>query len=320
MSRLVAFLGPSLPSAEARRVAGPVTLLPPAARGDVWRALASRPAAIALVDGVFEARPAVWHRELLEALEAGVAVFGAASMGALRACELAPFGMVGVGQVFRWFRDGQLVDDGEVALLHGDVGEAYLPLTVPLVNVRWIAKVARAQGILKAAEATALIGAAAGLFYQDRRWPKVLERVGWSTNTRRRFDRYAAAGLPNLKADDARTCLTAASTFVRDAPVGAVRQSARTAPVRVRLGVATPALATVGTDAVVLAAMARELGLEVSPSAIARARTALARMRGWRPARLDAELVRAGLNAAEAARLFEDLALAELVRRQAPLL
>ena len=80
-----------------------------------------RPAtrAIALVDGVFESVPSVWHHELLDALDAGVAVFGGASMGALRAAELAPHGMVGVGGVLGWYRDGLVRGDDEVALLHG---------------------------------------------------------------------------------------------------------------------------------------------------------------------------------------------------------
>ena len=61
---------------------------------------AHRPRAIGLIDGVFLDVPAVWHRELLWALSEGVHVFGAASMGALRAAELAPFGMRGVGTIF----------------------------------------------------------------------------------------------------------------------------------------------------------------------------------------------------------------------------
>ena len=104
---LVAFLGPSLPADEARRIAPGAALLPPAGQGDVWPALERRPRAIALVDGVFEGRPSVWHHELLDALDAGVAVFGGASMGALRAAELAGHGMVGVGEIHRAYATGE---------------------------------------------------------------------------------------------------------------------------------------------------------------------------------------------------------------------
>ncbi|MFP2913411.1 TfuA-like protein, partial [Pyxidicoccus sp. 3LFB2] len=154
---LVVFLGPSLPEEDARRLA-PCTVLPPARQGDVWRALNLRPRAIALVDGVFEAQPSVWHHELLAALEAGVAVFGGASMGALRAAELASHGMVGVGRIFGWYRDGEVVDDAEVALLHADAEHGWRPLTVPLVNVRHVAERARAARVLTRSAATALVG------------------------------------------------------------------------------------------------------------------------------------------------------------------
>ena len=45
------------------------------------RSAASR--RIAIIDGYFERMAAVWHKEILVALERGIAVWGAASMGAL---------------------------------------------------------------------------------------------------------------------------------------------------------------------------------------------------------------------------------------------
>src|SRR6185436_15392645 len=77
------FLGPSLPIADAVRVLDAV-YLPPVAVGDVYRLVReARPRRIAIIDGYFERMAAVWHKEILFALERGVAVYGAASMGAL---------------------------------------------------------------------------------------------------------------------------------------------------------------------------------------------------------------------------------------------
>src|SRR5437870_2197748 len=128
------------PRSRAVAAARGFTGLPPAQQGDVWHALRLRPRAIALIDGVFESRPSVWHHEILDALDSGVQVFGGASMGALRAAELHSFGMVGVGRIFRWYRDEVIIDDSEVALLHAGAEHAWRPLTVPLVNVRWAAQ------------------------------------------------------------------------------------------------------------------------------------------------------------------------------------
>ena len=139
----VVFLGPSLPLDEARTCLR-ATYLPPAARGDVYRAVRDRaPRILVLIDGHVRERPAVWHRELLWALAQGVHVIGAASMGALRAAELGAFGMRGTGRIFAAYRDGRYApyadafeDDAEVAVVHGPSELGSRPLTVALVDVR----------------------------------------------------------------------------------------------------------------------------------------------------------------------------------------
>jgi hypothetical protein len=133
-------------------------------------------------------------------------------MGALRAAELRPFGMRGAGTIARWYREG-LLDDAEVALLHAGPEHGWRPFTVPLVNVRHAAAVAARRGLLSAREARALVAAAAGVFYQDRTWAAVLTALGrrWSAATRARWQAFAARGLPDLKAEDARATIRMAA-------------------------------------------------------------------------------------------------------------
>jgi len=223
---LLVFLGPSLPAAAARALA-PCTVLPPARQGDVWRALSRRrrPRAIGLVDGLFEQVPSVWHRELLDALDQGVAVFGGASMGAIRAAELGPFGMVGVGTIAAWYRDG-LDDDAAVALLHAGPEQGFRPFTVPLVNAWHATDRARAAGVVTNRERDALRAAAQALGYPDRTWPEILRRAGRSFGpaAQRRWAAFAARGLPDLKAQDARATVRAAARFLW------LRSGARSAP------------------------------------------------------------------------------------------
>src|SRR5262249_44516336 len=114
---LVVFTGPTLSAAEASAELEAL-YLPPVAQGDVYRAALQGPRAIGIIDGTFERDPAVWHKEILWAMERGIRVFGSASMGALRAAELASFGMEGVGAIFAAYRDGVLEDDDEVAVAH----------------------------------------------------------------------------------------------------------------------------------------------------------------------------------------------------------
>jgi hypothetical protein len=90
---------------------------------------------IGLVDGHYEQVASVWHKEILYALSMGVHVFGAASMGALRAAECEAYGMVPVGEIAGRYCRGELYDDDAVALLNGPAELAYAPLTEPLVEV-----------------------------------------------------------------------------------------------------------------------------------------------------------------------------------------
>jgi len=321
---IVAFLGPSLPASEARGV----TVLPPARQGDVWRALRRRPTAIALIDGVFESQPSVWHHEILDALDAGVLVFGGASMGALRAAELHTRGMIGVGRIFRWYRDAEVIDDSEVALLHGDAEHGFLPLTVPLVNVRWAAQEAVRARVLRARDARALVERSAGIFYQERTWPAVLSAL--PAVAREKWKQWK---VPDLKADDARVVLREAKASdqprrtrrtLRDPFLGvASRQPAPSSFVRRKrafdglpgsVGEAlwrrsdAKALADAGLRRALLAGWARELGLRPSPQEV------LAAEKEWRRALRTRDLCAAtGLDAAEVLRFCEELALERLV-------
>jgi hypothetical protein len=171
---IVVFLGPSLPLDEARRCLD-ATYLPPCAMGDLYAALqAHKPRAVGIIDGLFECTPAVWHKEILYALSQGAAVFGGASMGALRATELAEFGMQGVGRIYEDFHAGKLEDDDEVAVSHLDASGGYRSLSEPMVNLRYGLELARAQGILGAQAEQRLIAAMKGLYYPERSWQALL--------------------------------------------------------------------------------------------------------------------------------------------------
>src|SRR6185369_3188776 len=100
---IAVFLGPSLPVAEAAGILPAATFLAPARMGSVYRAVHDGARTVGIVDGFYERVPAVWHKEILWALAEGVRVYGAASMGALRAAELDTYGMIGVGEIYRQY-------------------------------------------------------------------------------------------------------------------------------------------------------------------------------------------------------------------------
>jgi hypothetical protein len=79
--KILIFLGPTMPLVEARQLCDAI-YLPPAGQADLLSAVTlHRPDVIALIDGVFGQSLSLWHKEILYALEQGVAVYGASSHG-----------------------------------------------------------------------------------------------------------------------------------------------------------------------------------------------------------------------------------------------
>ncbi|WP_437311108.1 TfuA-like protein [Sorangium sp. So ce388] len=173
--KIYVFAGPTLSAEEARAELDAI-YLPPVAQGDLYRASLERPVAIGIVDGYFERVPAVWHKEILSAMGQGIHVFGSASMGALRAAELASFGMEGVGVIYEAFARNELEDDDEVAVAHGPAEEGYRPLSEAMVNIRSTLRAAVAAGALTEMARAALERIAKELFYTERTWPHLLQR------------------------------------------------------------------------------------------------------------------------------------------------
>jgi hypothetical protein len=214
--RAVIFAGPSLPpSARPLDLAG--EWRPPARQGELYREALGRPAVIGLIDGYFEATPTVWHKEILWAMAQGIHVFGAASIGALRAAELDAFGMRGIGRIYEDFRDGVLADDDEVAVLHGPAELEYPPVTEAMVNLRATLAVATRQGVVAAPFATDLTRMAKAMFYKRRTWRTLLDAAaasGLGTVELDQLEGWLPAGRVDQKRHDALAMLDAIAAHI----------------------------------------------------------------------------------------------------------
>jgi len=201
----VIFLGPSLDLAQARAIC-PGDYRPPVRMGDVYRAACERPRSIVIIDGLFERIPAVWHKEILFALDRGIAVYGGSSMGALRAAELDAFGMIGIGSIYRDFASGVLNDDDEVAVAHGSAETGYLSTSTAMVNLRSGIAGAVSDGLLGEEQARALIASSKARFYPERTWEALLRDApacGMDAAQVAALRDWLAVKQPDQKRDDA---------------------------------------------------------------------------------------------------------------------
>lgn len=179
-----------------------MTYLPPASRGDVERASKDYDAVL-LVDGVFHHDLAPSPKECYAAT-LNAKMYGAASMGALRAAECWPYGFTPLGIIARWYINEVIDGDDEVAVLTHPATHA--ALTVPMVNVRYLAWLAKRRGIIDTYEAAALVEQGRRVFYMDRGWDDVLTAVSQESREALRL----LTGNADLKRLDAIFALRAA--------------------------------------------------------------------------------------------------------------
>lgn len=212
----ILFVGPSLPDAAAL-CGDAIRVRPPAAHGDVLAAVRAGATAIGIVDGNFEHVAPVWHKEILHALDKGVAVFGAASMGALRAAECDTFGMVGIGSIYEDYATGRRIDDADVALLHGPAELGYPALSLPLVNVDATLDRLEALEAVDKYDISRLRDIADSLFYKERTWPAVLKKAGMGEGEKSLLQLLHATTV-NRKREDALTLVAAMRSFPPGAP------------------------------------------------------------------------------------------------------
>jgi len=199
----VVYLGPSLRLEEARTILD-AEFLPPIKRGDVRELMRNRtPDAIGIVDGQFLQSFSISPKEVLEAMDAGVKVYGSSSMGALRAVELAPYGMVGVGQIFRLFASGELDADDEVAMVYDS--HTLRPTSDPLVNMRVALEAARSKGFISEETRTLIINEAQKCYFPERNYKYVLSRLAAKIpeNESTNLKQFLETSAPDAKREDA---------------------------------------------------------------------------------------------------------------------
>jgi hypothetical protein len=208
---VIVFLGPSLHLDEARQILPEAIYLPPAGQADLVSAITTfGPSVVGLIDGLFDQSLSVWHKEVLYALQRGVRVYGAASMGALRAAELGQFGMVGLGEIYRRFAAGELEDDDEVAVLHASAEDDFRALSHPMINVRATFERAEYTGSIAPPLAELVTRIAKNLHFPERNLPNILWGAARAGATTEQVDQVRGCfetAYVDLKAADARLLL-----------------------------------------------------------------------------------------------------------------
>jgi len=176
--KVLCFIGLTIYPEEAMEFLD-IHYLGPIQAGDIPTAIAEfNPEVIAIIDGLFFHTAAVLHKDILYAINHGITVFGAASIGALRAAELCGYGMIGIGKIFQEYLSGHLSGDDEVAVPVAFSIENKKWTIVndydALVNIRATLEKASKQGILDVEPKNKLLNYAKSLSFFERRWSDLM--------------------------------------------------------------------------------------------------------------------------------------------------
>ena len=208
MVKIIIYAGLSLPFSEAREILDSkdnveVIYKRPIKRGDLGLALKENPDIIGIIDGVFHQNSAVGHKEILTMIDKGIDVFGASSMGALRASELDSLGMVGIGYCYEQYASGAIDSDDEVAVMLDS--ESLEPLSVPLISMRYVFDNAVGKNILTEEEKLELLSIAKEMYYPKRNYANVLSKSSLDNAKKEELINFIRE-TPDIKKQDAK-CL-----------------------------------------------------------------------------------------------------------------
>lgn len=191
--KIIIYTGLSISFDEAREILNndentEVIYKRPIQRGDIPLALRENPDIIGIIDGVFHQKPAVAHKEIIEAINQGIKVVGSSSMGALRASELDTLGMKGIGYIYNQYAAGKITSDDDVALILDN--NTLTPLSTPLISIKYTLNQAEKKKIITTDEKKQLLSNAEKTYYPHRTYDNILSQSRISSKTKIQLEKF----------------------------------------------------------------------------------------------------------------------------------
>lgn len=207
--KVVIYTGLSVPFKEAKSILNStdeteVIYKRPIKRGDISEDIKENVDIIGIIDGIFHQAPSVAHKEIIKAIDSGIAVFGASSMGALRASELDSLGMTGIGYVYKQYRDGKITSDDDVAVVLDN--ETLKPLSTPLVSMEYTFTEAVAENIITSEQKEDLLKIAKDIYYPQRTYSNIFKNYNLDDTTQENLINFIN-NAPDIKKEDSKELL-----------------------------------------------------------------------------------------------------------------
>lgn len=213
MNNIVIYTGLSISFDEAKNILD-ADYKPPIKRDDINNLLDKQEDVeiIGIIDGVFHQSPAVSHKEILRALKNDITVVGGASMGALRACELYPYGMIGIGNIFEDYKNGIIESDDDVAVSLNPT--TYEQISDSWINMKYNFQQAQDANIITCKETENLLATAKEIYYPRRSFEYVIKKSELTQKKQKDLQEYLNKQGFDIKHDDAKAVIEYIKTLL----------------------------------------------------------------------------------------------------------
>lgn len=174
MNLPIIYLGPSLSINKAKKIID-AEFRPPAKKGDFINLnLLTERRDIVLIDGVFLQEYPPSPIEVFQVINnTNFKVYGAASIGALRAVELEKFGMKGIGKIFGFFKQNIINSDDEIAVTFDS---NYNLLSEAMIDIRYNIFLSWKLGIIDKETKQMMVNLAKRLYFPFRTYENIIKK------------------------------------------------------------------------------------------------------------------------------------------------
>ena len=216
MNLPIVFLGPSLKLDKAKKIIN-AEFKPPAKKGDFIKlSLMSETRKVVLIDGVFLQDYPPTPIEVFQVIsKSNFKVYGASSIGALRAVELEKFGMEGIGKIFELYKKGIINSDDEVAVTFDS---DYNLISEAMIDIRYNIFLAWKHQIIDKETKQIMTKLAKRIYFPYRSYDNIIEKsLDLFPSNRKfilKFKDYILSNRISLKELDALTTLKYVSSLI----------------------------------------------------------------------------------------------------------
>ncbi|MFZ3231539.1 MAG: TfuA-like protein [Pseudobdellovibrio sp.] len=184
MLKIKIYSGLSLSQQTVKKYLPQALFSKPIKRNDLYDDIKKGIHVIGIIDGEFLQNLSVSPTEIQDAMRCGLSIYGASSMGAMRAAELSQFGMIGCGSIFEQIsKDPYFQDDKLGQIFYEDLSHVSMPFMDFFLGIKDLVQ----RRIVSPKESSEIVQLYKKLHFSERTYAALKSQIQKKHNSARLF-------------------------------------------------------------------------------------------------------------------------------------